>query len=518
VAPSYAFAAALVTTIGGWVIAASGLVAWRLAPSSLIGPWLVGAGAAFLAASFTGPAAVGPLAGPLTWLSAGLLGTAILTMPDGRAHTPAGRLIAAGLILTCTVAPPDRPLLVGTALAVAMLLRRILEVPSRRQGPADVMGLAMILALAAIATTGSLEPVPTLDASALHAAVSAAAGMIIAAVAIQQTPTVTRIADEVLRVDPAVPLSIGRELRLTTGQGSLRVLFPLDGGRGYVDANGEPTELPRPGSGRVATPVASAGGRVEAMVLHDGTLASAITLDPGVARAGALSAVNARLQAELSAQVAEVRASRRRVLEAEQAERRRLSDRLADALVPPLADIESGLLSLAGGEASAAGPRGTAHQPRAATIVASLRDLRRALDAVTEGIHPVILTERGLEGAVRQVAARSPVATTVTTAGLDQPLDPNVAATAWYACSEALANVAKHAQASRASVEVTLGEGRLVVAVEDDGIGGADLATGTGLRGLRDRVETMGGALFVGSASSGRGTRVFADLPVRGGA
>jgi glucose-6-phosphate-specific signal transduction histidine kinase len=329
-----------------------------------------------------------------------------------------------------------------------------------------------------------------------------------------QTPTITRVADTVLRVDPAVPISIGRELRRATGQVSLRVVFPLAEGSGYVDAEGEPFELPSPESGRVLTPIISAEGRVEAMVVHDGGPAAAITLDPGIVRAGALSAANARLQAELRRHVAEVRASRRRVLEAEQAERRRVRDRLAAALLPALSDIEAGVARLDGGTAAVAvGPR-EPDAPRASAILASVDELRRALDSVTEGLYPAIAGERGLVHAVQQAAERCPVTTTVTTAGLEPRLDPSVAATAWYVCSEALTNVAKHARASRARVEITMGDGRLVVLVEDDGIGGAEPAAGSGLRGLADRLEAMGGTLRVEPAGSGSGTRVVAHLPV----
>ncbi len=514
IGPSYAFATAVLTAIGGWAIAGSGLAAWRLAPSSRVGKWLVLAGTAFLAEAIASMAWQSALvAGQLTWLSLGFLGAALLTMPDGRPRARAGAIITAAFLLVTIVIPPDRPLLVGVALAAAMLLRRNFETRDHRRGPADLMGLVMILVLAAMATTGSFEPVPAFDTFALYAAASAALAMVIAAVVIQGTPTVTRVTDAVLRVDPAIPLSIGRELRRTTGQASLRVVFPLVGGAGYVDASGEPFELPQPAAGRIATPIVSADGHVEAMVIHDRGPGAAISLDPGIARAGALAAANARLQAELRRQVSDVRASRRRALDTEQAERLRLRERLADALLPALADIESGLERLDGsGAPTDVGPA-TPGAPDPSAIITSVRELRQAVDAVTEGLHPAIAGERALDGAVRRAVARSPVATTVTMAGLEQPLDPDVAATAWYVCSEALANVAKHARASRASVQITRRDGRLVVKVEDDGVGGADPAAGTGLRGLRDRLDAMGGALRIERATGG-GTRVLADLPL----
>jgi signal transduction histidine kinase len=512
--PSYAFATAVLTVLTGWTIAASGLVVWRHVPSSRIGTWLVLAGAAFFADAFGRlawhPAAT--VAGQLTWLSVGLIGGALLTMPDGRTHTRAGSATVGAFIVAAIVIPPDRGLLVGGALGAAMLLRRVVESPDHRQGPADITGLLLIVVLAARATAGTLESVPAFDTYAFYAAAIAATAMVIAAEVITTTPTLTRVADAVLRVDPAVPLSIERELRRSTGQPFLRVTFPLAAGSGYVDATGAPIDLPRPGSGRVATPIVSTNGHVEAMVIHDRRLDTEIAIDPGIARAGALSAANARLQAELRRQVADVRASRRRLLEAEQIERRRLRERLAAALLPALAEIETGLASLDEGRAHEDMDPEITQPPDAATIIATVRELRGELDAVTAGLHPASVGERGLDGAIRRAVARSPFITTVTTAGLDRALDLDVAATAWYVCSEALANVAKHARARHVSVQVDVRDDRLRMVVQDDGIGGADPSAGTGLRGLRDRLETMGGTLRIEPVAGG-GTRVLADLP-----
>jgi len=189
-------------------------------------------------------------------------------------------------------------------------------------------------------------------------------------------------------------------------------------------------------------------------------------------------------------------------------------DRLTAALLPALADIEAGVVRLDRGAAVVAVGPGEPDAPRASAILASVHELRRALDSVAEGLYPAFAGERGLVHAIQQAAERCPVTTTVTAAGLEPQLDQSVAATAWYVCSEALTNVAKHAQASRARVKITMGDGRLVVLVEDDGIGGVELAAGSGLRGLADRIEAMGGTLRVEPARTGSGTRVMAHLPV----
>jgi signal transduction histidine kinase len=136
--------------------------------------------------------------------------------------------------------------------------------------------------------------------------------------------------------------------------------------------------------------------------------------------------------------------------------------------------------------------------------VAELRELAR-------GIHPAILTEGGLTAALDSLAARSPVPVTVSTE-LDGGLPDNVEATAYFLASEALANVAKHAHATTASVDARREDGTLVIAVVDDGVGGAGLDRGSGLRGLVDRVEALGGQLRIESPTGG-GTRVVAEIP-----
>src|SRR5262249_10284531 len=139
--------------------------------------------------------------------------------------------------------------------------------------------------------------------------------------------------------------------------------------------------------------------------------------------------------------------------------------------------------------------------------------LDQALEELAElaqGLHPRILTEAGLPGALEFLRERStvPVEVSIATDGLT----PQVEATAYFVCSEALANVGKYASASRATVSVKESGGRVVIEVEDDGVGGADLSRGSGLRGLADRVEALGGTIRLDSPP-GRGTRLLAEIP-----
>ncbi len=141
-------------------------------------------------------------------------------------------------------------------------------------------------------------------------------------------------------------------------------------------------------------------------------------------------------------------------------------------------------------------------------------ELAAALDELRElarGIHPAVLTDRGLAAAVEALASRSPVPVDVEIS--DEPLPQSVEAAAYYVIAESLANVTKYAGATGVTVRVHREDGRALVEVGDDGAGGADPAAGSGLRGLADRVEALGGTLAVESPPSG-GTCVRAEIPL----
>ena len=137
--------------------------------------------------------------------------------------------------------------------------------------------------------------------------------------------------------------------------------------------------------------------------------------------------------------------------------------------------------------------------------IQELRELAR-------GIHPAILTEAGLGPAITALAERSAVPATVRSIP-DRRLPPAVEATAYFVVSESLANVAKHAQATSVSIAATTTATTLRVEVGDDGVGGADAAEGTGIRGLQDRVAAIGGTLRMESPA-GQGTLAVAEMPI----
>jgi signal transduction histidine kinase len=230
----------------------------------------------------------------------------------------------------------------------------------------------------------------------------------------------------------------------------------------------------------------------------------ATALLPFAFLAGLLRSHVARLDAELRARLQELRASRARLVEAGDTERRRLERDLHDGAQARLVGVA---LLLAHARRGVDGETG-------ATLDRALDELRTSLAELRElarGIHPAVLTEKGLEPAVDALAARAPVPVTLET-DEGERLPAAVEIAAYYVVSEALANIAKYAQASAASVAIRRTPGRVVVEVADDGIGGADAGEGSGLRGLADRLGALDGTLSVDSPT-GHGTRLHAEIP-----
>jgi signal transduction histidine kinase len=273
----------------------------------------------------------------------------------------------------------------------------------------------------------------------------------------------------------------------------------------YVDAVGRPVDLAVEAERRAVTLVEQ-GGRNVAAVVHDPLLREEPELIGAVCAAAGIALENERLQADLRARLEELRGSRARIVEAAGAERRRIERNLHDGAQQRLVTVAVGLRLAAsrlepGSEAAEllAGARDE--------LTASLQELRE----LALGIHPGVLTDHGLDVALETLAARAslPVRVDVNVA---ERLPEAVEVAAYYLVSESLANVGKYAEASVASVDVARSNGRLVVEVTDDGVGGADPVRGSGLRGLADRIEALGGRVRVWSPA-GRGTRVRAEIP-----
>jgi signal transduction histidine kinase len=307
-----------------------------------------------------------------------------------------------------------------------------------------------------------------------------------------------------LRTDPA-PSELRDGLARALRDPSLTLAYWLPDFGSYVDRNGRAVELPTPDARRATTLIEGDGAPVAAVV-HDRALLDEPELLESVTAAAGIALENARLHAELRARLQELSGSRSRIVEAGQTERKRLERDLHDGAQQRLIALS---LELGRWEEGLQGdPEAVSRLDRARREIAtSLEELRD----VASGLHPAVVSAHGLDVALEQLAARGPVPVRLKV-DVGTRLPERLEVAAFYLVSESLANIGKHASASAATVDVSRADGRVVIEVVDDGVGGADTELGSGLRGLADRVEALEGRLRVWSPKDG-GTRVRAEIP-----
>ena len=289
------------------------------------------------------------------------------------------------------------------------------------------------------------------------------------------------------------------------GDPGLVLAYRVPGERSYMDGRGHAVALPAPGGDRAAAPV-ERDGRELAMLLYDASLEDDPELVGAVAAAAAIALDDARLQAESEDRLAELRASRERIVAAGDAERRRLERNLHDGAQQRLVSVALQLQMIQSRidtDPALAKRLATSASEELSKSLEELRELAR-------GIHPSVLNH-GLKAALDSLASRSGVPTTVSFQAPERLPEP-VELAAYFVACEALANVAKYAQATKASVRVSRRNGVAVVEITDDGVGGAEETAGTGLQGLADRVAALDGTLRILSPP-GAGTVVTAELP-----
>ena len=307
-----------------------------------------------------------------------------------------------------------------------------------------------------------------------------------------------RVADLVVELSQIAPGHVRDALARALNDPTLQVAYWLPMRRAYVDEAGQPVELPQ--DGRAVTRLADV-----AAVVHDPELDADLVEAAGAAARLALH--NARLQADVRAQLDKVQESRRRIVTAGDEQRRRIERDLHDGAQQRLVALalELRIAQRQIGQGDAEVDRVLAQAVDELQVaVEELRELAR-------GVHPAVLTEEGLGGALESLAARTPVPVKITAAP-EVRLPSEIEAAAYFVACEAIANAVKHSQATQIRVCAERRNGSLVIEVEDDGIGGASLNGGSGLRGLVDRVEAHGGTLRVES-EPGEGTRVIGELP-----
>ena len=313
------------------------------------------------------------------------------------------------------------------------------------------------------------------------------------------------VADLVLELERTPPISVRDALARALRDPGLELVLWLPERKSFVDGDGRQVE-PLADSERAVTVLGSPEAPLAALI-HDPALLERRALLDAAGAAARLALENERLQAELRVQLVEVRASRARLMEAGDQERRRLERDLHDGAQQRLLGL--GLaLQLA---RTQLGPE--AHG--AADLLAEAdNELRAALDELRElarGIHPAVLTEQGLGPALQTLAERSTVPVRIGALPSER-LATTIEAAVYFLVSEGLTNVAKHACATAVDVSVACDNGTVTVDLEDNGVGGADASQGSGLRGLADRVQAVGGHVSVRSAR-GSGTQIHAEIP-----
>ena len=311
------------------------------------------------------------------------------------------------------------------------------------------------------------------------------------------------VADLVVHLERAPPAAIRDELADALEDASLEVLLWLPERDAYVDTTGAAVGLPAEGETRAVTRLDYEGSPLAAL-LHDPSLLDEPELVQAAGAAARLALVNARLQAELQAQLEKVKESRARIVAAGDEQRQRIERDLHDG-----AQVRLVALALELRRAQ----RDTSDPNLERLLASTAEELQGALQQLRElahGLHPPLLVQGGLAVALAALADRAPLPVTVNVE--DGRFATEVESTAYFLASEALANVTKHAHASRARIEARKTDGTLVVAVEDDGVGGAVADGGSGLRGLVDRIEALGGRLRIESPPGG-GTRLVGEIP-----
>ncbi len=513
----------------GWSFIGTGLFAWSRRPANRTGVLMVATGFAWFGASLSAADddVLFTIGIALDGLWVAFLGHLLMAFPSGRLETAWQRGLAISAYVAVTV------LQIPSLLFEEVDEPRNLLIVSEDQGLSDGLdvaqyGVALFIAAASLtmilrrSSRTALAPVLWTGGSALVAFLVAkgfdAAGSpskVMDWIAIGLLATVpfgflagllrTRLAHGSAMAELVTRLGdapgegpLRAALADALGDPSLALAYWLPGSERFVDSMGHTVTVSGPGW----TEVEIQGRRIAA-IAHDPALSEEPQLVRTAGAAAALALENQRLSAELRARIEDLRASRARLVEAGDAERRRLERDLHDGAQSRLVALA---LKLRLARMKAESPVAELLDEASAELQASLTELRE----LARGIHPAILTDRGLEPALRALADRAPVPVSVDVR--DGSFPPPVEIAVYFVVAEALTNVAKYAGATAATVSVSRAGGAAVVEVSDDGVGGAAVDAGSGLRGLGDRVGALDGALSLESPP-GAGTTLRARIP-----
>jgi len=548
-------ARASASVAAGWTFVAAGLVAWARRPANRLGWLMVATGFALLAhqlryshdaLAFTTFFLLGELAYALFVHTALAYPTGSVTGRVERRFVQVAYALALAFPLTLLLVydgdarlryldPQPRESLLRIAdapglvdvvqkayavvgygvmatLFVALIVRKlVLATPRARRILAPLLVAATAAALRAIldsVLTFATPPPELVEDNLFWWQVAAVIAVPIALLVGLLRARLARltVAGLVVDLEDTPPSGIRDALARALDDPTLEVAFWLPERRVYADANGRPVHLPVDDARRAVTPLEHDGEPIAA-ILHDASLADEPKLVAAAGAAARLALENARLNAEVQSQLAKVKESRARIVAAGDEQRRRVERDLHDG-------AQQRLVALALQLRRAQRQLGVDADPELERVLSSAaEELQVAVQELRDlaaGILPPVLAQSGLAVALDALAGRAPLPVSVD--GVPERLPPQVEVTAYFVASEALANVVKHAHASRAAITARRSNGTLTIEVADDGVGGAHPNGGTGLRGLADRVEALGGKLAVESPP-GNGTRVIGVLP-----
>lgn len=547
--------AVLVEIVPGSSFVLAGLIAWSLRPRNKVGLLMTGVGVGLLTGQLSFQHGVGLVSLPLevvlhfaspAW--AVVLLHLLLAFPGGRlvsrldrvvvlsfyAVVPLAGLLAvavAGYPLLGPISPPVFDVTVPAAgfiylaclvLGSGLVIRRwFLGGLARRRSMSPLfLPMALITFLYIVSTAAVLEasvthtqlagPTQFLEVLATVFPLFLVALPIGFLVGLLRSGLdMSSVGDLVVKLSGGLaPEQLQPALAYALHDPSLEVAYWLPAQESFANLEGRLIELPTADSERAVSVLGSPSSPVAALV-YDSSLAHQGQLVDAAAAAVRMALENARLQVQLRAQLEEVRQSRARLVEAADSERQRVERDLHDGAQQQLVTL---LLSMQVTKAEAI----QHSDPETAKLVdANIAALRNALDELRElarGIHPTILTQAGLVPAIRSLTERCPIPVEVIGELGDVPLAPQVEAALYFVVSESITNAVKHSRGRRMRVWLGRRSGFALVEVSDDGVGGADLSVGSGLRGLTDRVAAVGGRLVVKSDYAG-GTTIHAEVP-----
>jgi len=547
-------ARAVATVVVAWTFLGTGLLAWSRRPGNQVGPLMTAVAFALLVRQFrySHNPFLFTFAFLLSELNLALFAHATLAYPAGRVADRLERAFLA-VAYVATLAFPlaillfydgskplryfdkssrDSLLLIHgnahvvsvlqwafvfsvygvlAALFVALIVRKLVQASPRARVILAPLVLAAALAAIRAVTESIFQFSAEPGATSNHLFWWQVVGQIALPIALlagllRARLTRVRVGDLVVELEETPPEGLRDALARALGDPTLEVAYWLSDRNGFVDENGTPVTLPDDSAQRAVTMLEHHGERHAALV-HDPTLRDEPRLVEAAAAAARLALENARLQAEVRAQLAKVSASRARIVAAADEQRRRIERDLHDG-------AQQRLVALALDLRSAQRRLGADIDPEVERIlVAAVDELQLAVAELRElarGIYPRILTEDGLAAALESLADRTPVPIKIT--ATEERLSPELEAAAYFLCCEALTNAVKYADATSVEIRASRDNGALVIEVVDDGVGGADPAVGSGLTGLAERLEAHGGSLRLES-SNGAGTRVVGELP-----